>query len=215
MAAEEWLIWQLVDSAFPIGGLAHSNGLEAAVQHGLVSDGTGLEDFVRVVMHQCSRGVLRFAQATYGGFADFEKIDLQCDLFLNNHVSNRASRAQGRAFLAASTRIFLSPQTILLSEKIRTSHSPTHFAPVFGVVAAALGLVEVQALSLFQFMLARACVGSAVRLGIVGPLEGQRIQSRLRSDSIDKYGLLPVQTAPVLDLIQGTQDRLYSRLFQS
>ena len=215
MATDEWLIWQLVDSAFPIGGLAHSNGLEAAVQHGLVSDGHGLEAFVRVTVRQCTRGMLRFVQAAHRTCDDFEKIDLQCDLFLNNHVGNRASRAQGRAFLAATNRIFSTPAAMKLSEQIRSSQSPAHFAPVFGVVAASLGVSELQTESLYVFMLVRGCIGSAVRLGIVGPLEGQRIQSRVKVELIDQIESLPVQTSPILDLLQSTQDRLYSRLFQS
>lgn len=31
-----WVMWQLVDSAFPAGGLNHSQGLEAAMQASLV-----------------------------------------------------------------------------------------------------------------------------------------------------------------------------------
>jgi urease accessory protein UreF len=61
-----------------------------------------------------------------------------------------------------------------------------------------------------------------VRLNIVGPLDAQAIQHEL-SDSAEiaaaKFGKIRLndcaQTAPLLDLWQGTQDRLYSRLFQS
>ncbi len=159
--------------------------------------------------------MLRFVRATHQAFDEFAKVDAQCDLFLNNHVSNRASRAQGRAFLAATHRIFKSPKTQELSQQIRLSPSPVHFAAVFGVVAASMGLSQAQSDSLFLFLLVRGCIGSAVRLGIVGPLEGQRIQSRIAVESIDTIENQPVQTAPMLDLLQATQDRLYSRLFQS
>ena len=53
-------------------------------------------------------------------------------------------------------------------------------------------------------------------------MEGQALQSgqSALADAIAaECGLLTLedaaQTAPVLDLFQGTQDRLYSRLFQS
>lgn len=214
MARSQWLLWQLADSAFPAGGLAHSNGLEAAVQHQVVSTSADLEAFLHVTLRQAARGPLGFVQATRQDPGEFESVDSDCDIFLNNHVANRASRAQGRSFLAAADRIFSSPMIRALSEQVRARQMPAHFAPVFGVIAAALGLDQSQTNSLYLFILARSCVGSAVRLGIVGPLEGQRIQSRIQIGPIDREAA-PVQTAPLLDLLQATQDRLYSRLFQS
>lgn len=35
-AAQQWALWQMMDSAFPTGSFAHSNGLESSVQAGLV-----------------------------------------------------------------------------------------------------------------------------------------------------------------------------------
>ncbi len=68
----------------------------------------------------------------------------------------------------------------------------------------------------------RGWISAAVRLNIVGPLEGQTIQHQL-ADAAEavatRFGEVALddvaQTAPLLDLWQGTQDRLYSRLFQS
>jgi urease accessory protein len=75
---------------------------------------------------------------------------------------------------------------------------------------------------LFFFQHLRGLVAGAVRLGIVGPMEAQALQHRLgpRAEAIlsqcEHLGVADIaQTAPLLDLWQGAQDRLYSRLFQS
>jgi urease accessory protein len=79
---------------------------------------------------------------------------------------------------------------------------------------ATMDISKDQTDSLFLFLFLRSILGSAVRLGIVGPLEAQRILTRIRIET-PIADAIPVQTAPVLDLLQATQDRLYSRLFQS
>ena len=65
-------------------------------------------------------------------------------------------------------------------------------------------------------------LGAAVRLGLVGSYEAQRLQAACgerMDETLDRCGSLDVdalaQTAPVLDLLHAGHDRLYSRLFQS
>src|SRR5262249_18660977 len=97
-----------------------------------------------------------------------------------------------------------------------------HFAPVFGIVTRQLSIGRLSAVRLFCFNHLRGLLAAAVRLNIVGPMEAQSLQHRMasqaeevvrNSDSLSLEDL--AQTAPLLDLWQGTQDRLYSRLFQS
>jgi urease accessory protein len=78
------------------------------------------------------------------------------------------------------------------------------------------------ALRLFLFLVLRSGISAAIRLGIVGPLEGQALQWKLApyaqslvTPALQTTPADAAQTAPLLDLLQGTHDRLYSRLFQS
>jgi urease accessory protein len=220
----DWIIWQLADSAFPSGGFAHSGGLEAAVQSGVVSDPESFELFLQSALAQINRGVAHFTQACWESPDNFSAIDQDCDLFLNNHVSNRASRAQGRALLASASKAFSETADASLArcaQAARQGQSPAHFACVFGVLSRALNIPAPQSQNLLLFLHLRGYVSAAVRIGIVGPLQAQQIQSRATplSGVPASAGTSPLPTAvqinPFLDLMQMTQDRLYSRLFQS
>jgi urease accessory protein len=147
---------------------------------------------------------------------------VRCDAFVSNHVANRASRAQGNALSASAERSFEREALRALRKLIRDEGLPGHLPPVFGAVTLCLKLQLGEAIRLFVFTQMRGMVNAAVRLGIVGPLEAQAIQYRLgplaeqTATQASQSGLDDLaQTAPLLDLLQGMQDRLYSRLFQS
>ena len=216
------LLWQLADSAFPSGGFAHSGGLEAAHQLGLVSDAESLETFLENGRSQVRRGVACFAHEAWTDPDEFAAIDRDCDLFLNNHVANRASRAQGQALLSSASKAFSGAARDEAIARwtltVRRDRLPSHLAPVFGLVSRALDIPSAQMSNLFLFIHLRGYISAAVRLGIVGPMQAQQCQASLavKLSSIDPPSIRSaVQINPMLDLIQMMQDRLYSRLFQS
>ena len=212
-AGDDWLLWQLADSGFPTGGFAHSAGLEAAWQHGEIRTRTELEIFLEASLGQIGHSALPLVTTAHAEPGRLVELDELCDAFTSNHVANRASRAQGRAFLAAATRIFSVPPL----------QPPFgHLAPVFGAVTRTLEINRVSAARLYFFGHLRGVFAAAVRLGIIGPMEAQAWQHRLapRAEEV-LVRCLPLglddlaQTAPLLEIWQGAQDRLYSRLFQS
>ncbi len=209
----QFTLWQLADSAFPTGGFAHSGGLEAAWQNGEVGNRGELREWLVASLRQVTRASLPFVNAAYNEPTRLSEVDQLCDALTSNHVANRAGRLQGRALMSAAQRVF----------KAELPETPfAHLAPVYGAATGVLGLPHDQALRLFVFMQLRSTIAAAVRLNIVGPMEGQTIQFELSTEAEAvvtlgmKVGLEDLaQTNPLLDLWQGTQDRLYSRLFQS
>ncbi len=219
-----------MDSAFPTGGFAHSAGLEAAWQHGEVRGRTELTAFLKTSLEQLGHAALPFVTAAFAAPEKLTEFDTLCDAFTTNHVANRASRAQGRAFLTAVERIFLERRTLIRLESngaVKRAEpvlgAPfAHFAPVFGTCLRKLEVPRETATRMFFFNQLRAVLAAAVRLNIVGPMEAQILQNQLSAQAeqvrqrCENLTLnQTAQTAPLLDLWQGAQDRLYSRLFQS
>jgi urease accessory protein len=216
----EWLSWQIVDSAFPTGAFVHSWGLEAAWQHGEIPNAAALGDFIEAAIVQAGFSVLPLVNEAYRAPAKLEALDVLADAFLTNQIANRASRIQGRTLVATAERIW--PSEAVRELKARSEATCAHVAPLTGAIFAVLGLPLPTVQRMALFTTARGVLAAAVRLGIVGSYEAQRMLSacepsletaagRCRYLTIDDLA----QTAPLIDLLQSTHDRLYSRLFQS
>jgi len=278
--SSDFILWQLVDSALPTGGFAHSSGLESAWQHGEVRNRTELGAFIEASVSQLGEAALPFVLAAYDRPEELDEIDKLCHAFTTNHVANRASRAQGMAFLNVIKAVFTRtrnarpegtaervgrspavPSGIVLfagnpcvetpgysrdipaGTKTRPQDYPLpaallepgipsrqtelepprgHFAPVLGASLRQLGISRETAARMFFFGHLRGVLAAAVRLNIVGPMEAQKLQ-RAMTPMMDEVmnrcvalGLDDIaQPAPLLDLWQAAQERLYSRLFQS
>lgn len=222
MMKGDWLIWQLADSAFPSGGFAHSGGLEAAWRHGYANSVDSLADFIRNSLMQVGQTQVPFVNAAHGQTDRFVALDHLCEVCTRNHVTRRASVAQGRALLNSSDAAFNVPQTDAWRLSVVRGQAHGHLPVVFGVVTAALGIDHDHSVRLYLFLTLRTLISSSVRLGIVGPQQAQAVQVRLSSDAEQIAqqcrDLVPQEMAiwaPLIDLFQATQDRLYTRLFQS
>jgi urease accessory protein len=216
----DWLTWQIVDSAFPTGVVAHSWGLEAAWQQGEVDGLDTLRAFLEASIQQAGYAALPLVNDAHRSPERLEAHDALAEAFLLNAVANRASRIQGRTLLGTAGRIW--PSAALAALQTRAAATCAHIAPVSGATFRAIGVPLPTVQKVVLYGAARGVLSAAVRLGIAGSFETQRMQhecspwldriadrcSALSSDDL-------AQTAPLLDLLQAGHDRLYSRLFQS
>eukprot|EP00742_Colponemidia_sp_Colp-10_P007658 GILJ01008253.1.p2 GENE.GILJ01008253.1~~GILJ01008253.1.p2 ORF type:complete len:244 (-),score=35.92 GILJ01008253.1:1124-1855(-) len=224
--ASEWVIWQLVDSALPTGGFVHSNGLEVAVQSGLVRGAESLFAYLKQFTQQTGALLLPFVNSAFADpcMDNWIRCDRRCQAMMLNPIAQRASAMQGRGLLkvAFCFPALKSRATQIQAELSRNRSVNGHVAPLFGFLLRELDVDSNRIRFMFLFLTVRAQISAAVRLSIIGPLEGQSLQLQLQPyaeavafESRDRLLEHAAQTCPLLELLQSNHDRLYSRLFNS
>ncbi|HUS66399.1 MAG TPA: urease accessory UreF family protein [Kofleriaceae bacterium] len=218
-----WRVWQLADSAFPSGGFAHSGGLEAAAQLGEVTCADAVERFAVSALWQAGTVGLPLVRAAFRDPDAAAVLDARCEAALAGHVTRRASRTQGRAWLATCGHSFAGQPAIeRLAETVRSRAAGGHLAVVLGASLRALEVGEAETLRLWLFLAARGVLSAAVRLGLIGPHEAQRMQDRLGSVAdavlagcatrgVDELA----HSAPIAEVLANLHDALPARMFQS
>lgn len=213
-------LFQLADSAFPTGGYAFSNGLEAAWQTGLLGAGDGFDSWLDAVCPAFAGWELPFVSAVWGRkLADSERAFRVYDAQAMPSTARSASLRLGGTW--ARVLSSLDPGAREWEGDLRARKLPTHQVPVLASALALFSVDLAQARLFALWMFLRDQISSGVRLGILGPMEAASIHhhriphlERLAADAPDRIEDAH-RAAPLWDLAQGLHGSLYSRLFQS
>lgn len=216
---DHFLLWQLVDSALPTGGFAHSGGLESWAQIRGIDNEVELRAVLTDLTRQAAALHLPFVDQVHEKPASWAEQDALCEALLSTRVAREASARQGQALLAVLSALL--PEDGLWQshrDERRQRGIAGHLAPLLGLVGARLGLERATIRRLFVYTTVRDLLSAAVRLGLVGPLAAQAVQRDLLAagaDLITQAETEPVQLLPLQEIVHAQHDRLYSRLFAS
>lgn len=238
------MLYQLVDASTPTGGFAHSNTLEVAMQMQLVQSGQDLFHYTWGYLLQTTSCLVPFLVRACSifrskdsddvdGVDEWDQLDQRLSVTVTSHVTNRASCFQGSALLRAFGQTFpeIGDVLQLLRKRILVARHPTqrgHAVTCFGAICGLIHVDERLCVSMFIYTTARDMINAAVRLNLVGPLQGCQLIHQLCTKFDDVVlSQLDVtwtatdptdqafQAAPLIEILANAHDRLYTRLFNS
>lgn len=210
------------DSFFPDGSLAFSSGLETLRNGGLVRDHVDIETFVLNQLRYRWATLDRPAMAASHASADDHDSRLRIDRLLEAMSLARESREgscrAGATLLTVHEKLGTEGAAAYHRE-VRAGRAPGHLNVVQGLVWRGVGLAETTAAAVSAHRLCTGLLSVALRLGLIGHVEGQRSLARLRGE-ITEILAAPVPSledmwvyAPEADVAAMRHETETTRLF--
>lgn len=175
---------QHADSFFPSGAISFSQGLETLYADREVKDAETLATFVEGQLlyrwASMEAPALVLAHRAAGDLAALVEIDAEVEaMSLATELRDGSSRAGG-ALLSVHEKLGTtqaSAYRALIAEKKAFGHLPV----AQGLVWWAMGISEQDARAISAHLLCTGSVSAALRLGVIGHLDAQRVLLRVRS----------------------------------
>lgn len=224
-----FLLLQINDSLFPIGGYSHSYGLETYIQKGLVQDAAAAADYIRRrLRYNFLYTDLLAARLAYEASRDCraDKLSELEDILEASRVPfeiRDASRRLGSRFIKTLSKMDIPWTSGFFQEYLAAGPKKTLCHPcAYGAVCACAGIPLTDALLNFLYAQASAMVTNCVKLIPLSQTEGQRMLSDLYSlfgeilaEAENAGEEMLCASTPAFDLRSIQHETLYSRLYMS
>lgn len=221
-----WHFLQTCDSAFPIGGFAHSYGLEGLVQAGIIDTPGDLDEFIRQTwlptLSHMDYPLLRISRHHVNDNDALFRLDQLSWACRATAESRRAQIQMGRQRLKLVAELSKHPRLVELADAVTRDQWMANWPVVWGVESACLNYTEDQTIIAYTYQSIAGILAASTKLIRIGPTEIQQMlkrnESRLkeaieisRHITEDEIGWF----TPMLDITGANHENAYSRLFIS
>lgn len=192
--AQSLALLQLGDSFFPSGATSFSWGLETLRADGFVAGAADVEALIygqlRHRWASFDRPALIAAFRADGDLDRIATIDREVDAATLAREAREGGRRIGAALLKVHAGIG-TPGAADYRDRVLRGAAVGQMTVVHGLVGRATGLDETAVCALSAYGLAVGTVGAALRVGLLGHVDGQAILARMRA-VVDEAVALPL-----------------------
>jgi urease accessory protein len=219
-----FLLLQHGDTFFPSGAVSFSWGLEGAFNEGWVTSKRDLAEFLESQLRNRWATTDRaFIETSHVHAADLDavaELDAILEAMTLPEEQRTGSHRAGGALLLTHEKL-ATPGSAEYRRRQRSGAVPGHLAVVHGMLCSGLGLSREEATVLSAYTNCSGLLGAAVRLGLVGHVESQRILARAAPliaelTSSPAPGVTEATSfTPVHDLASICHESQHQRLFSN
>jgi len=220
-------VLQFGDSVLPVGAFSFSNGLESAVELGVVHDLASLREFIRAAVAQAatSDGIALLSAFRAAGEGDGRRID-EADSAIFNRKLNEEMRTMtvrmGRKLAEMAERVLGPSEVGEWLGRIKAGETPGCYPVGQALVFASLELSEQDAFAVHQYGLASMMGAASLRLMKLHYLDVQSILFEINADAEEAYERVSAHSledmaafAPMIDILASAHVQAKVRMFMN